>query len=454
MVKPTANSNSMGEGGFSGNGRAAPFSPFEFEIAFRYLGATRKDGGVALIAIISFAAVMLAVTALIAVMSVMNGFRDQLLSNLLGAQPHIIVDGRGLEPEALDLMLADLEAIDGVRSAGPIVQGEVMASAERGDTFAQVLGMRPGDLARLEVVANGDDGRAATGITHGSLDEFGEGRNGGDVIVLGRGLAQRLGVNAGDYVTLITAAGRQTALGRAPSRKSYYVGGLISVGVSTIDNAVVFMPIVQSQLFFGRGDDIDQIQIRTHDIDAISDLVGPVEDVVLQEQFGRDRYVSDYTRLDPAFFTALQVERMAMRMIMAIVIAIASLNIISGLVMLVKNKRRDIAILRTMGITQASVMRIFVIIGAMIGMMGTLAGIILGILFVINIDPIQDFITWVSGTQVFNPEVYYLYRVPAKLDWFEVGFVSVFCFTVSLLVTLLPAWQASRLDPVEALRYE
>lgn len=430
-------------------GGAMPFSPYEFKIASRYLRTKRKNGGVALIAMISFFGIALAVTGLIAVMSIMNGFRNELFSQLLGFQPHVFVDTRVIEPDEIDRLVSEIEALPGVLSADPVVQGQVMASTEQYEAFLQVLAISPEDLSALEVVRSGDDPHSRTGITQGSIDEFGAGRNGGDVIVLGTGVARRLNVNVGDYVTFLTARGASTSFGVAPRRKAYYVGGLLAAGVSTIDDAIAFMPLEQGQLFFGRDRAIDMIQVRLDDPQQAASFVDPIAAIA-----GSNAAVYDYTRLDPAFYNALQFERSAMRMVMTIVIAIAALNIISGLVMLVKNKSRDIAILRTMGATQASVLRIFLIVGASIGMLGTLAGIILGILFVINVGPIQDFITWVTGAQVWDPSVYYLYRIPAELDWGEVAFVSIFGLAVSLLVTLPPAWRAARLDPVEALRYE
>lgn len=431
------------------SGGAMPFSPFEFQIAARYLRTKRKNGGVALIAMISFAGIALAVTGLIAVMSIMNGFRNELFSQLLGFQPHVYVDTRAVEPDDIARLVAEIEAMPGVKSADPVVQGQVMASTEQYETFLQVLAISPEDLAGLDVIASHEDPRSRTGITHGSIDEFGTGRNGGDVIILGTGVARRLNVSVGDYVTFLTARGAATSFGVAPRRKAYYVGALLAAGVSTIDDSVAFMPLDQGQLFFGRDRTIDMIHVRLDDPDLAASFVAPIVGIS-----GPNASVFDYTQLDPAFYNALQFERSAMRLVMTIVIAIAALNIISGLVMLVKNKSRDIAILRTMGATRGSVMRIFLIVGASIGMLGTLAGILLGILFVVNVGPIQDFITWTTGAQVWDPSVYYLYRIPAELDWGEVMFVSVFGLAVSLLVTLPPAWRAARLDPVEALRYE
>ena len=430
-------------------GGAMPFSPYEFQIAARYLRTKRKNGGVALIAMISFAGIALAVTGLIAVMSIMNGFRNELFSQLLGFQPHVYVDSRAIEPGEIDRLVAEIEALAGIKSSDPVVQGQAMALSDEYETVLQVLAISPEDLAELDVIRSGDEPGSHTGLTHGSIEEFGQGRNGGDVIVLGTGVARRLNVNVGDYVTFLTARGAATSFGVTPRRKAYYVGALLAAGVSTIDDAIAFMPLQQGQLFFGRENGVDMIHVRLDDPDLAASFVEPI-----MALSGPNAMVYDYTQLDPAFYNALQFERSAMRMVMTIVIAIAALNIISGLVMLVKNKSRDIAILRTMGATQASVLRIFLIVGASIGMLGTLAGIILGILFVINVGPIQDFITWVTGAQVWDPSVYYLYRIPADLDWGEVAFVSLFGLAVSLLVTLPPAWRAARLDPVEALRYE
>lgn len=437
------------ETGHASAGGARPFSPYEFLLAFRYLRARRKHGGVALIAWISFGGIALAVTGLIAVMSIMNGFRAELFNQLLGFQPHVYVDTREIDPGSIDSLIAEIEAMPGVKSADPVVTGQVLASSERYESVLQVLAVRPADLAGMDVIQSGDDPRSLTGIQFGDLETFGEGHNGGDGIVVGTGVAQRLGVTIGDRVTFTAARAAPTAFGIRPQQKAYYVEAIVAAGVSTIDNNLAYMPLDQGQLYFTRGDVVDTIQIRLDIPEMAPQFVAPVREVA-----GPNAMVYDYTRLDPAFFNALQFERTAMRLILSIVVAIAAMNIISGLVMLVKNKSRDIAILRTMGATQASVMRVFLIVGASIGMAGTLAGLLLGILFVTFIGPIQDFITWTTGAQVWDPNVYYLYRIPAKMDWGEVAFISAFGLAISLLVTLPPAWRAARLDPVEALRYE
>ena len=439
----------MADPAVSNNARGAhPFSPYEFMLAFRYLRARRKHGGVALIAGISFGGITLAVLGLIAVMSIMNGFRAELFNQLLGFQPHVYVDVRNLEPDRVDALVEEAGAMRGVKSADPVVQGQVMATSERYEIFLQVLAVDPADLSHMDVIAN-QMPDSPTGLIQGDLSEFGDGNHGGDTVVLGAGVARRLGVGVGDRVTFTSARAAPTVFGARPQQKAYHVGAVLAAGVSTIDDSVAFMPLEQGRLFFVRGEGTDMIHVRLDNPDLAASYVAPIGDLA-----GPNAAVYDYTQLDPAFFNALQFERTAMRLILSIVVAIAAMNIISGLVMLVKNKGRDIAILRTMGATQASVMRVFLIVGASIGVTGTLAGILLGILFVANIGPIQDFITWTTGSNPWDPSVYYLYRIPAKLDWGEVGFISIFGFVISLLVTLPPAWRAARLDPVEALRYE
>ena len=429
---------------------AGPFSAFEFLLAFRYLRARRKQGGVTLISIISFVGIMLAITALIAVMSVMNGFRHELLTRLLGVQPHVYVY-LPQESDADAGALADrILELDGVRQAGPVAVGQALVTSGNRAAFAQVAGVRPQDLRRFDLItgARGAE-EAGGGLVQGSVDTFGQGRNGGNEIIIGSAMAGQLGVRAGDQVTLVTPRGAQTALGTSPRSKAYTVAGIITVGVQDLDTILVYMPIEQAALFFNKPANGDYIDVRIDD----PDTPDPVKDAIRQIT-PTNTLVFDWRRQNEAFWNALQVERVAMRLILMIIVLIAAMNIISGLVMLVKNKTRDIAILRTMGASQGAVMRIFLIAGAAVGVLGTIAGIALGLLFVAFIGPIQDFVSWASGTQVFDPSVYSLYRLPARVDWGEVAFVAFWGFFTALLATLPPSWRAGRIDPVEALRYE
>ena len=440
--------------GHSAERGAGPFSGFEFLLAFRYLRARRKQGGVTLISIISFVGIMLAVTALIAVMSVMNGFRHELLTRLLGVQPHVYVylpqsgEGEGPGAEAGDIA-DEIRALPGVRQAGPVAVGQALVTSGRAAAFAQVSGVRPEDLARFDMITGARGAEEAGGGLVGSIETFGEGRNGGNAVIIGSAMAAELGVRVGDSVTLVSPRGAQTALGVTPRSKAYDVVGVITVGVQDLDRILVYMPLEQAALFFNRPAGGDYIDVRIEnpdDPDPIKDAIRAITP--------DNTLVFDWRRQNEAFWNALQVERVAMRLILMIIVLIAAMNIISGLVMLVKNKTRDIAILRTMGASQGAVMRIFLIAGAAVGVLGTIAGIVLGLLFAAFIGPIQDFVSWVSGTQVFDPSVYSLYRLPARVDWGEVAFVAFWGFFTALLATLPPSWRAGRIDPVEALRYE
>jgi lipoprotein-releasing system permease protein len=278
---------------------------------------------------------------------------------------------------------------------------------------------------------------------------FGDGEFGGDVIIVGDKLAQSLGIQPGDPLTLISPTGGATAFGAPPQRKTYTVGGTFSVGMSEYDQTFIYMPLEQAQVFLGREDAIDFVEMKLANPDKATSIKPQVSAVV-----GSEGFVSDWTEKNTSYWGALQVERNVMRLILMLVVAIAALNIISGLIMLVKNKGKDIAILRTMGASRGSIMRIFFMSGASIGILGTLAGLILGTLFCFYIDPIQQAVEWVTGAKVFSSDVYYLSRVPAKVDWIEVLGITGWSLVMAFVATLPPAWQASRLDPVEALRYE
>lgn len=422
-------------------GRAAPFGLWERMLAGRYLRAKRHQGGVALISIISFVGIMLAVATLIIVMSVMNGFRSELLGRILGFQGHVFVTGGVLDGAERDRTTAAILKVPGVTQAAPIIEAQAIAIGPSQITGALVRGIGPKDLRETTLVSGN--------ITQGSLKGFGEGEYGGDVIVLGERLAQQLGVRPGDAVTLISPAGGATAFGGTPLQKPYTVGATFSVGMSQYDQAYIYMPLAQAQLFFGREDTADAIEVRVSNPDQAAKLKGAINKAA-----GPGAIVNDWTQRDSSFWGALKVERNVMRLILMLLVAIAAMNIISGLVMLVKNKGRDIAILRTMGAGQGSILRIFFMAGAGVGALGTAAGLIIGVLFCAYIGQIQGFVEYVTGQAVFASDVYYLSRIPAKVDWAEVALIVSWSLGMSFLATLPPSWRASRLDPVEALRYE
>jgi len=420
---------------------AAPFGPWERTVAARYLRTKRRNGGVAVISIISFIGVMLAVAVLIIVMSVMNGLRTELLSRILGFNGHLYVTGAVLSPDERDPAIERIRALPHVVQVSPMVEAEALVQGREQTSGAVVRGVTPGDLMASKFISGN--------IKHGSLQGFGDGEYGGDLILVGDRLAASMGVQPGDTLTLTSPSASATAFGSAPLSKAYTVGGIFSVGMSQFDEAYIYMPLQQAQLFFGRDQGVDKIEIKLDDPDRAAELRSAVAKAA-----GPDGIVTDWRDQNQAFFGALEVERTTMRLILMLIVAIAAMNIISGLIMLVKNKGRDIAILRTMGAGRGAILRIFFMSGAAIGVAGTLAGLLLGILFCTYIQQIQAFVQWVTGADVFNASVYFLSHIPAKLDWTEVGFVTVFSLLMSFVATLPPAFQASRVDPVEALRYE
>ncbi|MGV8928909.1 MAG: lipoprotein-releasing ABC transporter permease subunit [Brevundimonas sp.] len=421
---------------------AGPFSAWEFELALRYLRARRKEGGIALIAIISYVAIALAVMALIIVMSIMAGFRNELLDRMLSFNGHMYVQGQVLTDPDREAAVTRIAAVPGVVSVSPLTENQALVRAAGQTTGAVVRGIRPQDLASMSYV-------------YDSLDEearrsFGQGAWGGDNILIGKALAESMGLRVGDPITLYSPTGADSAFGNLGGlEKTYRIGGVFTSGTADFDRAFLFMPLEQAQLFFGKESLWDVIELKVAEPDRVGDLIQPV-----REAAGGSAIVSDWRDRLAAFWGALKVERVAMSIILGLVVAIAALNIISGIVMLVKNKTRDIAILRTVGASQSSMLRIFFISGAAIGVAGTITGLVLGLVFCLNIGAIQHFLEWMLGVQLFNADVYMLDAVPAEVDAMDVLWVTLWSVFMSCVASLLPSWRAAKMDPVEALRYE
>ncbi len=424
-----------------------PFSAFEWMIARRYLAATRSGRGVSLISIIAFVGIALAVATLIIVMAVMQGFRDKLIEQLLGINGHAFV--QSVEPIKDYAALTErLLATPGVASATPLISAPVYATTSVGEAGIFVRAMRPEDVRAINYVAGVDRETGRSHVVDGSFDTFGEGEKGGVDIAIGSRTAYSLGLRAGDPVTLISGRGAETAFGSTLRRKTYRVGAIFEVGNSEYDGFVAFMPLEQGRRFFGFGDAVQQVEVRVDDPEAIQKFApklaeaAPGLDIVTWQQQNR------------SYFSALQTERGVMRIILFLIVGVAALNIITGLVMLVKDKTADIAVLRTMGATQGSIMRVFFLSGSMIGVLGTLAGVALGATFVWNIDAIETGLSWLLRTDLFPADIYYFSAVPADMRGDEVARIVGWSLFMSFVTTVYPAWRAARLDPVEALRYE
>ncbi|OYX99553.1 MAG: multidrug ABC transporter substrate-binding protein [Hyphomicrobium sp. 32-62-53] len=414
-----------------------PFSPFEWLLAGRYLRARRKEGFISVIAGFSFLGIMLGVATLIIVMAVMNGFRKDLFSKILGLNGHIIVYKIG-EPftDYLD-KAAKIAAVPGVTHALPIVEGQVMVSSSAQALGALVRGMAEKDIKSLKLVAEN--------IRAGTLDGF----DGTQSIAIGQRLANSLYVNVGDTLTLVSPRGASTPFGTAPRSKPYMISAIFELGMSEYDKTMIFMPLAESQRYFNKTDEADVLEVVVDDPERVDQFSAEI-----RAAGGATINVTDWRQKNETFFTVLEVERNVMFIILSLIILVAALNIISGMMMLVKDKGRDIAVLRTMGASKGSVMRVFLITGASIGVVGTLAGLILGIVFCWNIEAIRQFVSTVTGTAMFDPNVYYLTKLPAEINPRETAWIVVMALSLSVLATLYPSWRASKLDPVEALRYE
>jgi lipoprotein-releasing system permease protein len=421
----------------TGPGRTKPFSRFEWLIAGRYLRARRREGFISVIAGFSFLGITLGVATLIIVMAVMNGFRTELLTKILGVNGHVVA-------QPLDGPLTDYAAVAermskvaGVNFVLPLVEGQALASSPAASGGVLVRGVRAQDLGRLQLVSRT--------IRDGTLEGFDE----GDGVLIGKRLAEQLGVGAGDTLSLVTPRGAVTPMGVTPRIKGYRVAAIFEIGMSEYDAAFVFLPFQEAQAYFNREDDASAIEIYLNRPDDV-EWIKPK----LQEAAGRPVYLLDWRDRNKTFFSALEVERNVMFLILTLIVLVAALNIVSGLIMLVKDKGRDIAILRTMGATRGAVMRIFLITGASIGVVGTIAGFVLGMIVCWNVESIRAFLAYLTGTELFSPEVYFLSRLPADPEARETATVVLMALALSVLATLYPSWRAARLDPVEALRYE
>jgi lipoprotein-releasing system permease protein len=414
-----------------------PFSRFEWMLSLRYLRARRKEGFISVIAGFSFIGILLGVATLIIVMAVMNGFRQELLEKILGLNGHMLV-------QPLDSPLTDFEAvaeriskIPGVRLAAPVVEGQALASSPFGSSGVLVRGWRAADLRKLSSIADN--------LKQGTLEGFDNGQG----VLIGRRLADQLTLHAGESVTLVAPRGAVTPMGTMPRIKTYKVAGVFEIGMSEYDLGFLFMPLTEAQAYFNRSGDVTAIEVYVDypdQIDRYRQLVS--------EAAGRPIFIVDWRQRNATFFNALQVERNVMFLILTLIVLVAALNIVSGLIMLVKDKGPDIAIMRTMGATQGSIMRIFLITGASIGVVGTLVGLLAGIVICRKIEAIRQFLSWLTSTELFPPTLYFLSRLPADMDPAETTAVVIMALALSLLATLYPSWRAARLDPVEALRYE
>jgi lipoprotein-releasing system permease protein len=420
-----------------------PFAPFEMMIAWRYLRARRAEGGVSTMTWISLIGITLAVFALIATLAVRSGFRAELVDTILGANAHVSVyttarmDEKGSMIKGFadyDAMAARIKTINGITRAAPLIKGQVMITAGEGASGAEVFGIKAADIDTLPRVAKG-------GL--GDLTRFDQG------IAIGSGIARQLGVTVGDRLRLVAPNGVKTALGSSPRVNAYEVVYIFTTGGVAIDNSRIYMPFAEAQRYFNREGFADEIEVMVYQPEHIDTFTLP-----LLAAAGDSALLWSWRDSAGSYLRALTIEDNVMFVIMTILVLISTLNIVSGLIMLVKNKGRDIGILRTMGLTEGAILRIFFMCGAFTGVIGTICGVVLGCLFAIYIDQIVAAVNLITGGEVWDPSIRGIYALPAKLQFGDVASAVILSLGLSFVVTIFPARRAARMNPVEALRYE
>lgn len=413
------------------------FGAFERAVAGRYLRARRGERFVSVIAGFSLVGIALGVATLIIVMSVMGGFQTDLLNRILGFNGHLGVYSTAGKLQDFDAAAAKIRAVPGVASAAPVIDGQVLLSGPRGQSSGGLVrGIEPKDFAEMSAIK----------IPAGSLANF----TGEDAIAIGSGLAAKFGLGVGDELTLVSPQGAATAFGTIPRVRAYKIVAIFSVGMNEYDTAYVFLPLQAAQIFFQSPGAVSQIEVRVDD----PSRVRAIGQQIAAALAGTPVRVVDWQQNNNSFFAAVKVEQNVMFLILTLIIVVAAFNVISSLIMMVKDKTRDIAVLRTIGAGRGAILRIFLMCGASVGVTGTVVGVVIGVLFCLNIQEIQGWVEAVTGARVFNPEVYYLTHLPAKLNSGEVMEVVVMSLALSLLATIYPSWRAARTDPVEALRHE
>lgn len=416
-------------------GDTKPFAAFEWRLASRYLRPRRSEGFISVTAGFSIAGIMIGVAALIAVTSVMNGFRQELFSKTMGLNGHAVAVRIGEPFTDYEAAAAKVETAPNVTAALPLIEGQVLVSGATGGFGAFVRGVSEKSVKAVPLVSKN--------VIAGTLDGF-DNQPG---IAVGVGISNSLGVNVHDSITLVSPRGSSTPFGVTPRVKSYPIAAVFELGQSGYDKSVIFMPLAEAQRFFNKKNEVDLLEIFVTNPDK-------VDTAAIRAASGGTLQVSDWRQRDSMYANMLVVERNVMFIILSLIVIVAVFNIIAGLLMLVKDKGRDIAVLRTMGATSSAIMRVFLITGASIGAVGAVLGFIFGILISWNIESIRKGLSWAFGINLYDKSIYLLSQMRADIDPVEVAVIVFTAFVLAVLATIYPSWRASRLDPVEALRYE